>query len=82
MVKMFINCAEEINYEHQDLILKILVTFLLKYQGTSDPKYFNILERVVFFAFLIRNDPEKFGEFLIKKMSNFLHNEKNMVTSK
>lgn len=76
---MFINCAEEISSEHQDLILKITVTFLLQYQGTKESKYFNVMERVVFLAFHLRNDPEKFGDFLIKKMSSFLHKDSSLA---
>lgn len=54
-----------LSVEHQDTVLKTLVYFLLKFQGVADNNYFSASERMVYLAFLIRNDPEKFAEFLI-----------------
>ena len=38
-----------------------------------DPFYLKVVERVILFGFIIRNDPENIGDYLLKKLSIFLH---------
>ena len=72
LVEIFIACKGELSSENQDTALKTLVYFLLKNQGCEDQSYFSVAENVVLLAFVLRNDPEKFSEFLIKRLSSFL----------
>lgn len=81
LVEIFIICKGQLNSEHQDTALKTLVYFLLKNQGCENQYYFNVAENVVFLAFVLRNDPEKFSEFLIKRLSSFLGQSQDTCSS-
>ena len=80
-VNMFIYCHESLSEENKDMILKIHIYFLLKYQGCMNADYFIVAEKIIHLIFILRYDPEILSDFLLKRMSVFLDENNNVVSS-
>jgi hypothetical protein len=60
------------NTELKDVIVKSLMYFLLKYQGTFDPYYPHFMEKVVYVIFSFKKNPEVVCDYLVKRLTTFL----------
>lgn len=69
------------NNDLKDVIVKSLMYFALKYQGTNDPFYSHFLEKLVFIIFMFKKNPEVVCDYLIKRMASFLTNDGIAVQS-
>ena len=80
-VYMFIDSHSKLSEDKKDTILKLLVFFLLRYQGCNDSKYFQVAEKIIKLIFIIRNDPEKVCDFILKRMTKFLNKNIDHISS-
>lgn len=80
-VNMFIYCHESLTEENKDMILKIHIYFLLKYQGCMNSDYLIVAEKIIHLIFILRYDPEILSDFLLKRMAVFLDANNNVMSS-
>lgn len=60
-------------------IIKLLMFLLITFQGTKDTEYFSAAEQIINMIFALKkNDADSFSQYLIKKMTGFLFDSKEL----
>ena len=60
-------------------IIKLLMFLLITFQGTKDTEYFSAAEQIINMIFALKkNDADNFSQYLIKKMTGFLFDPKEV----